>query len=222
MDTWPILLSLKLAFYTVICVLSAGIPLGYYLASGRSAVKTFLEGFLSLPLVLPPSVLGFYILLMLGPGGFIGGAVEKMFGTRLVFTFEGIVIACVIYSLPFFAVPFKDAVCSLPKSMLETSYSLGAGRLKTFFRVILPNIKNTVMSGILMVFAHTMGAFGVVLMIGGNIPGRTDTASIAVYTQIERLDYLSAHKYAAVLGMLALSIVFLVNRLKQAGCYDRT
>jgi molybdate transport system permease protein len=171
-----------------------------------------------MPLVLPPSVIGFYMLLAFSPGNAFGAFLEKYFDVRLVFSFEGLLIASVIYSLPFMVHPVQSGLASLSPSLKEASYSLGKTKWQTLIKVLLPNIKSSLLTGIVLTFAHTIGEFGVVLMIGGNIPGKTRTASVAIYDEVEAFNYHGANVYAGILMVLSFCILFimyLVNRKMQ-------
>ena len=209
-DLQPIVLSFKLALITSFFLLLIGIPVAYFLAHTKSKVKFLFEAILSLPLVLPPTVLGFYLLLVLAPDTFIDKTLEATFGLRLVFSFEGIVLASIIYSFPFMVQPIQIALEKLPKSLSEASYTLGKSKLKTFTHVLVPNIKPAIITGSILSFAHTLGEFGVVLMIGGNIPGETRVASLAVYDEVEALNYNQAHVYAMILLLSSFLIITLV------------
>jgi molybdate transport system permease protein len=163
-----------------------------------------------MPLVLPPSVLGFYLLLAFSPNNAFGKFIDQWFGVRLAFSFEGLVIASVIFSLPFMVHPVQSGFQSLPPSLSEAAYTLGKSRLVTFFRVLLPNIKPSLLAGAVLAYAHTIGEFGVVLMIGGNLPGETRVASIAIYDEVESLNYATANFYAIVLFAICFAILLAV------------
>ncbi|NRA92922.1 MAG: molybdate ABC transporter permease subunit [Psychroserpens sp.] len=214
-DLQPILLSFKLALITCVFLLVVGIPIAYFLASTKSKFKFFFEAFLSLPLVLPPSVLGFYLLVALAPDSLVGGIINSIFNIKLVFSFEGIVLASVIYSFPFMVQPIQVALEKLPKSIVEASYTLGKNKFNTFLHILLPNVKPAILLGSVLSFAHTVGEFGVVLMIGGNIPGETRVASLAVYDEVESLNYDSAHFYSLILlvsSFVIITFVYWVNK----------
>ena len=170
-----------------------------------------------MPLVLPPSVIGFYLLLAFSPSYWFGAWIESLFGLRLVFSFPGLVIASVLYSLPFMVYPIRAGLQSLPASLREASYTLGKNEWETFFKVLLPNCKPAILTAFVITFAHTVGEFGVVLMIGGNIPGVTKVASVAIYNEVEALNYGAANDYAMVLFAITFVILLLVysinNRL---------
>jgi len=221
-DFTPFILSFKLAIIVTIILLSLGIPYAWYLSTTKSKIKPFLETITALPIVLPPSVLGFYLLVFLSPDSFLGELVYKLFNIKLVFSFEGLVIASVIYSFPFMIQPIQSGFESLNKNIIEASYLSGKGKLITLFRVILPNIKPSLLTAIVITFAHTMGEFGVVLMVGGSIPSKTEVASVAIYDYVENLDYKSAHVYSAILLIISFLVLFLVYFInhKQRKKYD--
>ncbi len=208
-------LTFKLAFITTVVLLFIGIPIAYFLTYYKLRFKPVLETVVSMPLVLPPTVLGFYFLVIFAPDSFLGNFLENLFGLRFVFTFEGLVLASVIYSLPFMVHPVQSGFNSIPYSLIEASYTLGKSKLETFFRVILPNVKPSILTGIVLSFAHTIGEFGVVLMVGGSIPGETKVASIAIYEEVEALNYEKANLYALVLfaiTFLILVVVYSINK----------
>ncbi|WP_235526096.1 molybdate ABC transporter permease subunit [Pedobacter sp. Leaf216] len=211
----PIWLSIRLAIITTIFLLIIGIPIAYWLSRKQTIFKIIIEAFITMPLVLPPSVLGFYLLLAFSPNNGLGKWLHQYFDLQLVFSFKGLVFASIIYSLPFMVSPIKAAFSHLPRSLAEASYVMGKSKLKTFFYVLLPNVKPSIFTAAVLTFAHTLGEFGVVLMIGGNIPGETKVASIAIYDAVETMDYHSANSYALVLFAITFIIVitvFLINR----------
>ncbi len=210
----PFVLTFKLATVTTIILFLVSVPLAYWLTYSRYKVKYVVEALVSLPLILPPSVLGFYLLLAFSPQNAFGKFLEQYFDLRLVFTFEGLVIASILYSLPFMVQPIYNGLKMLPSSLLEASYTLGKGRVTTLFKVLLPNIRTSLITGIILSFAHTVGEFGVVLMVGGNIPRETRVVSIALYDEVEAMNYGTANLYAITLllfAFLTLLIVHLVN-----------
>ena len=214
MDWTPLILTLKLAFITTLLLLLISIPVARWLAYTRVRFKPVVETLVSMPLVLPPTVLGFYLLLAFSPDSPLGQLMENWFGLRLAFSFQGLVIASVIYSLPFMVHPIQSGLSSLPSSLLDASRVMGKSYFATLFSVELPNIKPSLLTGIVLSFAHTVGEFGVVLMIGGSIPDRTRVASIAIYDEVEALNYTTAHQYSLVLlalAFLVLLTVYLVN-----------
>jgi len=221
-DFTPFMLSFKLAFWTTLILLCLGIPFAWYLSSTKSRIKPLLEAVSALPIVLPPSVLGFYLLVFLSQSSPIGKFIEEVFHIRLVFTFEGLVVASSIYSFPFMIQPLQSGFENVPKNIIEASYLSGKSRLQTLFRVILPNMKNSLMTAVIITFAHTVGEFGVVLMVGGSIPGKTQVASVAIYDYVETLDYHNAHIYSAIMlliSFLVLLFVYIFNE-KQKRKYD--
>lgn len=195
-DYTPFILSFKLAGVTTLLLFFIALPLAWYLSQTKSRLKPFLEAISSMPIVLPPSVLGFYLLI----------ALAKF---KLAFTFSGLVIASCIYSLPFMVQPLQSGFESLNKNILEASYICGKSRLETIVKVALPNIKPALMTALIITFAHTVGEFGVVLMIGGSIPHETKVASIAIYEFVEVMDYKSAHIYSAI--MVGISFIVLLG-----------
>ncbi|MFP6827744.1 MAG: molybdate ABC transporter permease subunit [Gammaproteobacteria bacterium] len=209
MDLGPIWISLKLASVTVIVLLLLGTPLAWWLAFTRSRSRAVIEALVALPLVMPPTVLGFYLLILLGPAGPIGRFWVEITGTTLTFSFSGLVIASVIYSFPFAVQPLQTAFEGIGRSPLEAAATLGASPLDTFVRVASPLALRGYVSAIVLGFAHTLGEFGVVLMVGGNIPGVTKVVSIAIYEQVETLTYSQAHYLSA--GLLTFSFVVLLS-----------
>jgi molybdate transport system permease protein len=208
MGFWqPLALSFELAAATTAVLLIVGLPAAYWLASGRGALRALAHGVVALPLVLPPTVLGFYLLVLLGPMSPVGRLLEAAVGARLVFSFPGLVIGSAVYSLPFMVQPVESALAALPPSLAEAAAALGKSRWQTFWRVLLPNIRPALLAGIVLTFAHTIGEFGVVLMLGGAIPGRTQVASIAVFNEVEAMNYGAAAKYSLVLLAVALPVL---------------
>lgn len=208
-------LTFELAGVTTLILLFIGIPLGYFLSQTKSKLKPVIETLVSMPLVLPPSVFGFYLLLAFSPKNSFGSWLEETFDLRLVFSFEGLIIASVIFSLPFMVHPIQSGFSSLSKSLKEASFILGKSRLETLLYVLLPNIKPSLLTGIVISFAHTVGEFGVVLMIGGNIAGETKLASIAIYDEVEALNYDLANQYAFTLFIISFVIllfVYMINK----------
>ncbi len=207
-------LTFELATITTIILLLIGIPLAAFLAYGRTRFKSLIETVVSMPLVLPPSVLGFYLLLAFSPASVIGEFLTEH-GIRLAFSFEGLVIGSVLFSLPFMVHPIQSALSQVPPSIFEAAYTLGKSKLETMVRVILPSIRHGLISGIVLAFAHTVGEFGVILMIGGNIPDETRVASIAIYDEVESLNYAMAHQYALTLFVVTFAILLLVYTLNK-------
>ena len=210
-----LLLSIKLAICVSAILLLCGVPLAYWLANSQWRGKFLLESIVALPLVLPPTVLGFYALLAMGPRGPLGRLCQTVFGHGLAFTFGGLVIASVIYSLPFAVQPLIAAFEGVDRKLLDASAVLGAGRLRTFWRVILPLSVPGVITAVVLSFAHTLGEFGVVLMVGGNLRGITRTVSIAIYDHVQSLEYSEANRLALALvgfSFAVLAVVHGINR----------
>lgn len=214
-DWEPFLVSIKLSFITCVILFLFCIFLAWFFAFKKFKFKNFLETLISLPLVLPPSVIGFYLLILFSKYSIVGEFLEKNFNISLAFTFEGLVVASCIYSLPFMFNPLYSAMLALPKNIIEASYSLGKSVLETLFKVILPSIKPAIMSALVITFAHTMGEFGIVLMIGGSLSGETKVASIAIYESMENLDFTTAHIYSLILLIFSFVVLFYVNFFKK-------
>lgn len=207
-DFAPFLLSFKLAGLTSLILFVISLPLAWWLSQTQSKSKPIIEAITALPIVLPPSVLGFYILVVLSPHSAVGGFFEDLFGVKLVFSFTGLVVASCFYSLPFMVQPLQSGFEALNKHMLEASYLAGKSTLQTIWHVALPNIKPSLITAIIITFAHTVGEFGVVLMVGGSIPHETKVASVAIYEMVEVLEYGKAHVYSGL--MVAMSFVVLL------------
>ena len=210
----PFLLSFKLAGLTTFILFVISVPLAWYLSQTKSMMKPFWESLTALPIVLPPSVLGFYILVALSHNSPIGVFFDETFGIKLVFNFTGLVVASCFYSLPFMVQPLQGGFESINKNMLEASYIAGKTKFETIIKVALPNIKPALMTAIIVTFAHTVGEFGVVLMVGGSIPNETKVASVAIYEMVEIMDYKGAHIYSAimvVISFLVLLSVYIFN-----------
>ena len=211
----PLLLSLKLSSVTTLLLLALGVPFAYWLVFTRFRWKFLVESVVALPLVLPPTVRGFYLLMIIGGNSFIGQWYESIFNKPLAFSFQGLVLGSFLYSLPFAVQPIQTAFSSVDKKLLEASWSLGRSNVYTFFRVILPLSRHGIITGCVLSFAHTLGEFGVILMIGGNIPGVTRVASVAIYDEVQSLNYGSANMYAAILlsfSFIILAAVYFINR----------
>jgi len=215
MDLSPIWLTLRLAAVSTVVLLLLGIPLAWWLSCTSSRFKTAIEAVIAMPIVLPPTVLGFYLLVCLGPHGVIGGTWQQFFGYSLAFTFTGLVIGSVLYSLPFVVQPIQNAFESMGRRPMEVAATLRAAPLDRFLTVALPQARRGLVTGTTLGFAHTVGEFGVVLMIGGNIPRETRVLSIAIYDHVEALQYQHAHVLSAGLlafSFLVLLLVFAINR----------
>jgi molybdate transport system permease protein len=209
LELGPVWLSLKLATVTVLVLLIIATPLAWWLAFTRSRARNVVEAIVALPLVLPPTVLGFYLLILLGPAGGIGRLWVELTDSTLTFSFAGLVIASVIYSFPFAVQPLQGAFEAVGRAPLEAAATLGAAPFDAFLRVASPLAARGYLSAIVLGFAHTLGEFGVVLMVGGNIPGSTRVISIAVYEHVETIEYAQAHILAA--GLLVFSFVVLLS-----------
>ncbi len=210
LDWSPIILTLQLALITTVILFVISIPLAYWMANTKSRIKPIIEAIVSLPLVLPPTVLGFYLLIAFSPESAIGAFLNDVFGLKLAFSFSGLVIGSIIYSLPFMVQPLQAGFASLPSSLSEASFVLGKSKYQTITKVLIPNIKKSILTGIVLTFAHTVGEFGVVLMIGGNIPNQTKVVSIAIYDEVESLNYSTAHVYSGILLAVTFTILLLV------------
>jgi molybdate transport system permease protein len=209
----PIILTFKLAAVTTVILLFLSMPLAYWLAFTKSRSKYVVETLVSLPLILPPTVLGFYLLITFSPNNAVGGFIEDVLGLRLVFSFTGLVVGSVIYSLPFMVQPIQSGFGQVPRSLIEASAVLGKSSWTTLYRVLIPNARPAILSGLILSFAHTIGEFGVVLMLGGNIPGVTKVASIAIYDEVQILNYPAAHVYSAFLLVVSFTILLAVHLL---------
>ena len=211
----PLWLSVQLAAITTALLIVIGTPIAWWLAQSVSRWKPIVQTAVAMPIVLPPTVMGFYLLIVLGPAGAIGRWWVELTGSALTFSFAGLVIASCIYSLPFAVQPLATAFESLGRRNLEAAWTLGASRLDAFFSVALPLSLRGYLGAAVLSFAHTLGEFGVVLMVGGNIPGETRVISIAIYDEVESLDYAAAHQLSGILlvfAFVALLTMYLVNR----------
>ncbi|MTK53678.1 molybdate ABC transporter permease subunit [Paludibacter sp.] len=210
-----LLLTAKLALSTTLILFIIGLPIAALLAFTRFRLKVIFEALINMPMVLPPTVIGYYLLVAFSPQHAFGGFLERWFDLRLAFTFQGVLIASVIFSLPFMVQPLQNGFVALPKSYREAAYTLGKSKMETFFRVLVPNIKPSIVTGIAMTFAHSIGEFGIVLMVGGNMPGETRVASIAIYDEMQSLNYSTANQYSLILfavSFVLLVIIYSVNR----------
>jgi len=216
MDWQALILTLKLDLVVCGLLILIGVPIAFWLAFWHWRWKFLIEAIVALPLVLPPTVIGFYMLLAMGPRSPVGKLYERLWGHGLPFTFEGLVVASVIYSLPFMVQPVTAAFSAVDPKLLSASAVLGASRVRTFLRVVLPLSVSGLLTGLVLTFAHTLGEFGVVLMVGGNIPGATRTVSISIYDNVQALDFASAGQTSLVLlaaSFVILSIVYARNRV---------
>jgi molybdate transport system permease protein len=216
LDLGPLWLSFRLGTVTVVVLLLLATPLAWWLAFTRRRIRAPIEAVVALPLVLPPTVLGFYLLIFLGPAGWLGRAWVDLTGSTLTFSFAGLVIASVVYSLPFAVQPLQGAFEGVGRAPLEAAATLGAGPLRRFFRVAVPLSLRGYLTAIVLVFAHTLGEFGVVLMVGGNIPERTQVISIAVFEHVETIEYAQAHALSAILLVLSFILLVLIYGLNRS------
>ena len=214
-DIVALTVTLKLAAFATVSLLILGVPLAWWLANTSWRYKFVCEALIALPLILPPTVLGFYLLLAMGPDGPLGKIMSMAGGQPLAFTFTGLLIGSVFYSLPFVVQPIQNAFESMGKRPMEVAATLGAGPLDRFFSVALPLARPGILTASVLGFAHTIGEFGVVLMIGGNIPGETQVASIAIYEHVESLDYVNAHLLSACLLAMSFILLLLVYGLNR-------
>lgn len=211
----PLWLSVQLAVVTMLLLLAISTPLAWWLAQTKSRARSVVQAVVALPIVLPPTVMGFYLLILLGPNGAIGEWWVQLTGNALTFSFSGLVIASCVYSLPFAVQPLMSAFESIDRGHLEAAWTLGASRRDAFFSVAVPLSLHGYLNAAVLSFAHTLGEFGVVLMVGGNIPGETRVISIAIYDQVESLNYTAAHQLSAVLLVFAFTILvamFVINQ----------
>jgi molybdate transport system permease protein len=211
----PLLLSIKLALVTSCLLIVLGLPLAWWLAFTHFRLRFLIESVVALPIVLPPTVLGFYLLLAFGSRGSLGAVWQRFTGHTLAFSFEGLVLGSVIYSLPFAVQPFTAALASVDRRLLAASASLGASSWRTFWRITFPLAFPGIVTGFALSFAHTLGEFGVVLMLGGNIAGRTQTASIAIYDNVQMLDYQAAGRQSVTLLAISFTLLVAINALNR-------
>ena len=219
LDFAPFLLSFKLASITTVILFIICVPFAWYLSQTSSKSKPFLEALSALPIVLPPSVLGFYILVTLAPNSLLGSFLYETFDIKLLFTFSGLVVASCFYSLPFMLQPIQSGFEALNQNMIEASYLAGKSKLQTIIKIALPNIKPSILTAIIITFAHTVGEFGVVLMVGGSIPNETKVASVSIYEMVEVMDYSSAHIYSGIMvfmSFLVLLSVYIFNNKEKS------
>ena len=215
MNWTAISVTFQLATLTALILLMVGLPIAYWLTFSRWRGKFVVESVVALPLVLPPTVLGFYILVAIGPHSPIGRLYTDLIGHPLPFTFEGLLLASVLYSLPFAVQPFASAFDQVDRRVLEASWTLGVSRLATFFRLMLPLSSAGVVTGFVLSFAHTLGEFGVVLMVGGNIEGETRTVSIDIYDEVQALNYAGAAKTALFLLVISYAVLLTVYAMNR-------
>lgn len=217
MDWQAVGLSLRLSLVTTAILLVVGTPVAWWMATTRWRFRFLVEALAALPLVLPPTVLGFYVLIAIGPRSPLGAGWESLTGRRLAFSFEGLLLASVLYSFPFAVQPVTAAFARVDHRLLEASWTLGVSRLETFRRVVLPLSARGIVAGSVLSFAHTLGEFGVVLMVGGNIPGRTRTVSISIYDSVQALDYAAAGRTALALLAVSFTVLAITYGLQRRG-----
>lgn len=205
-----LLLSTKLGICVTICSLIIGLPLAYFFAYSNFRFKSIFQALLNLPLVLPPTVLGFYLLVAFSPTNIIGKFLIENFNIKIAFSFIGILIGSVIYNLPFMTNTLYNGFTQLSESLKEAAYTLGKSKFETLFYVLIPNIKSAIITGMCLTFAHTLGEFGIVLMIGGNVPGKTRVASIAIFDEVEALNYSVANQYSLVLLIASFFLLLII------------
>jgi molybdate transport system permease protein len=213
-----LLLTGKLAGWTTVILLVIGFPIAYLLAYRRFPLKVLVEALISMPMVLPPTVLGFYMLVVYSPQNAFGRFLSECLNVRLAFSFEGILIASVIFSLPFMIQPLQNGLQAIPASLREASYTLGKSEFTTFVRVLMPNMTPSIITAVAMTFAHCIGEFGVIIMVGGNIPGETRVASIAIYDEVQAMNFQTANQYSLVLfiiSLLILTLIYSINGKKK-------
>lgn len=213
MDYLALYVTLKLALVSTVVLMVLAAPISYFLAYTRFPGKSFIEALIYLPMALPPTVIGFYLIILMGPKGWIGSLWEKFTGGSLLFTFLGIAIASVIYSIPFAVQPMKAAFAKIDRRLLENAYILGLSKRATFLRVIIPNSFGGIAAAAILVFLHSIGAFGVLLMVGGSIPGETKVASIAIYEAVEMMNYHTAGLIALSFIPISYAFLLLINKL---------
>jgi molybdate transport system permease protein len=206
-DWSAIALSLRLATATTAILVAIGLPLAAWLALSKRRGRWVVDAIVALPLVLPPTVLGYYVLVALGPRSPLGRVYETIVGGPLVFSFEGLLVASILYSLPFAVQPFAAGFAAVDRALFESAWCLGASKVRTFFRIIVPLARPGIVAGAVLSFAHTIGEFGVVLMVGGNLPGRTRTVSVSIYDDVQAFDYARAGRTAALLLMFSFVVL---------------
>ena len=213
MDYLALYVTIKLAVATTLVLVVGAAPIAYFLAYTRFPGKSFVEALIYLPMALPPTVIGFYLIILMGPKGWLGGIWQTLTGGSLLFTFLGITFASIIYSIPFAVQPMKAAFQKIDRRLLENAYILGLSRRQAFARVIIPNSLTGIAAAAVLVFLHSIGAFGVLLMVGGSIPGETKVASIAIYEAVEMMHYSEAGMIALSFIPISFAFLFLINKL---------
>jgi len=217
MDVASLYITLKLALVTTLILVVVSSPMAYLLAYVRFPGKSLVETLVYLPMALPPTVIGFYLVMFMGPRGELGRMWQAVTGRPLLFTFQGIVVASLIYSIPFAIQPMKAAFQKIDRRMIENAYVLGLSARETFFRVVIPNSKSGIVAAAVLVFLHTIGAFGILMMVGGSIPGETRVASIAIYEAVETMDYRGAALMSLSFIPVSYAFLLLINRLNKDG-----
>lgn len=215
MDYLAIYVTVKLAVVTTVVLMIIAAPIAYLLAFNRFPGKSLVEALIYLPMALPPTVIGFYLIILMGPRGWIGGVWKALTGGSLLFTFLGITLASIIYSIPFAVSPMKAAFQKIDRRLLENAYILGLSKRSTFLRVIIPNSVAGIAAAAVLVFLHSIGAFGVLLMVGGSIPGETKVASIAIYEAVEMMNYKAAGVIALSFIPISYAFLLLINKLNE-------
>ena len=215
MDWQAVRVTVTLAAFTTGVLMLLGLPLAYWLATSRRRWRAIVDAAVAVPLLLPPTVLGFYLLMSTGPNSAVGRLYERLFGGTLPFSFEGVLLASVVYNLPFAVRPFASAFASIDRRLIEAARCLGASPFRTFLTVVLPLAWPGVLAGLVLSFAHTVGEFGVVLMVGGNIPGVTRTMAVAIYDDVQALDYAGANQASALLLLFAVAVLTLTYALQR-------
>jgi molybdate transport system permease protein len=215
MDYLALYVTFKLALVTTVFLMVIAAPVSYALAYYRFTGKSFLEALIYMPMALPPTVIGFYLIIVMGPKGFIGKTWGLLTGGSLLFTFIGITIASIIYSIPFAVQPMKAAFSKIDRRLLEAAYVLGLSKRAAFFRVIIPNSVSGIAAAAVLVFLHSIGAFGVLLMVGGGIPGQTKVASIAIYEAVEMMNYQAAGMIAMSFIPISYAFLLLINKINE-------
>ncbi len=213
-----LLLTSRLAGFTTLILLIVGMPVAYLLAYKRFWFKPLIEALISMPMVLPPTVLGYYMLVAYSPQHPFGNMIDNVFNIRLAFSFEGILLASVIFGLPFMIQPLQNGMSAIPSSLSDAASSMGKSGIIIFFRVLLPNMIPSIITALSLTFAHCIGEFGVVLMVGGNIPGETRVASIAIFDEVQSLNYEAANNYSLVLFLISLvilTIIYSINHMQK-------
>jgi molybdate transport system permease protein len=208
-------ITLKLALTTTAILIVIGLPIAYFLAYSRFKLKPLIEALVSMPLVLPPTVIGYYFLVAYSPKYWFGHWLSETLSIKLAFSFTGVLIASVLFGLPFMVQPLQNGLRSLPDNLRDAAYTLGKSKKTTFFKVLLPNIKPSVITAVALTFAHCIGEFGIVIMVGGSMPGKTKVASIAIYDEVQAMNFDVANKYAFVLfaaSFVMLTIIYSVNK----------